>query len=129
MIHGNNRLPDGTREHLIKEMKFFNKGFELSIYNKRLEITEQATEEKFKLYPEIYQEIIKNKQRQLFRVELRFFRSRSISFNHLTAEEIFNLPKQKLAKFGKSVRLLKIKNGISVESSLFYKLFAFGDSI
>lgn len=129
VIHENYRLPDGLREHKIKELKAFNKGWELSVYNKKLEVIEQANEEKFKLYPEVYHEIIKNKQRQLFRVELRFFRSRSISFNHLTTTEIFNLPKQELIKFGKAVRLIKIKNRTSVESSLFYKLFAFGDSI
>lgn len=129
VIHENNRLPDGKREHKIKELKIFNKGFELAIYNKKLEVIEQANEEKFKLYPDTYHEIIKNKQRQLFRVELRLFRSRSISFNHLTTDEIFNLPKQELIKFGKAIRLLKIKNKNSVESSLFSKLFAFGNSI
>lgn len=129
VIHENKRNPDGSRDHQIKEIKIYNKGWELAIYNKKLEVAEQATAEKLKLYPEIYREILINPNRQLFRVELRLFRSRSVSLNDLNADQLFKAVKAELIKFGKSVQLLKIKNKKSVESLLFSKLFDFSASI
>lgn len=129
VIHENKRNPDGSRDHQIKEIKIYNKGWELAIYNKKLEIAEQATEEKLKLYPEKYREILINPKRQLFRVELRLFRSRSVALNDLNADQLFEAPRAELIKFGKTVQLLKIKNKKSVESLLFSKLFDFSTSI
>lgn len=129
VIHENRRKPDGSRDHQIKEIKIYNKGWELAIYNKKIEIAEQATAEKLKLYPEIYRKILINPKRYLFRVELRLFRSRSIVFNELTADELFSAPETELIKFGKAIRLLKIKNKKPVESLLFSKLFRFAGSI
>lgn len=129
VIHENKRLPDGKRDHRIKEIKVFNKGWELAIYNKKLEVAEQATAEKLSLYPEVYREILINPNRQLFRVELRLFRSRSVSLNDFNTDQLFEAVKAELIKFGKTVQLLKIKNKQSVESLLFSKLFDFSNSI
>lgn len=129
VIHENKRLPDGKRGHKIKEIKVYNRGWELSIYNKKLEVAEQATAEKLSLYPEIYREILINPNRQLFRVELRLFRSRSVSLNDFNTDQLFEAVKAELIKFGKTVQLLKIKNKKSVESLLFSKLFDFSASI
>ncbi len=129
VIHENTRNPDGTRNHKIKEIKVYNRGWELAVYNKKLEVAEQATEEKLKLYPEIYRDILINPVRQLFRVELRLFRSRSIIFNNFTTDELFNAPEKELIKFGKTVQLLKIKNKKPVNSLLFSKLFDFSAPI
>lgn len=129
VIHENKRLPNGQRDHKIKEIKIYNKGWELAIYNKKLEVAEQATAEKLKLYPEIYREILINPTRQLFRVELRLFRSRSVALNDFNTDQLFEAVKAELIKFGKTVQLLKIKNKKSVESLLFSKLFDFSASI
>ncbi len=123
VIHENKRISKGERIHNIKEIKLGNSGFELAIYNKKLEIAEQATPEKLALYPEVYREILTDKQRMLFRVELRFFRSRSIGFNNLTTAEIFNLPNVELKKFGKGTALFKQKKRAQVRSLLFSKIF------
>jgi len=90
-----------------------------------LEIAEQATAEKLQLYSPIYREILMAPGRRLYRVELRFFRSRSIAFNNLTAEELFNLPAVELGKFGKAVELIKRKNQKNIASALFSRLFSF----
>lgn len=129
VIHGNKRNPDGSRDHQIKEIKIYNKGWELAIYNKKVEIAEQASEEKLKLYPEVYRDILIDPNRQLFRVELRLFRSRSVALNDLNADQLFEAVKAELIKFGKSVQLLKIKNKKSLESLLFSKLFDFSAHI
>lgn len=128
-IHDNVRQGKDHRVHCFKEMKIGNNGFELAIYSKKLEIAENATAEKLALYPEVYREILATKERQLFRVELRLFRSRSIAFNSLSANELAQLPKLELARFGKTIRLLKIKNQNIVQSRLFSQLFALADSI
>ena len=129
VIHENTRKTDGSRDHQIKEIKIYNRGWELAIYNKKLEIAEQATEEKLKLYPKEYREILINPNRQLFRVELRLFRSRSVALNDLNTDQLFEAPRAELIKFGKTVQLLKIKNKKSVESLLFSKLFDFSAPI
>lgn len=131
VIHDNRRLKDGSRKHSIKELKIYNKGFELAIYNKKLEIAEEASQEKLQLYPSVYREILADPERQLFRIELRLFRSRSIAFNELTTDQLFKLPSTELTKFGKAVRLLKIKgrNKKVIESLLFSRLFTFLNSI
>lgn len=123
VIHGNKRTSDGGREHRIKEIKLGNLGFELAIYNKKLEIAEAASSEKLALYPLIYRDILSAPSRQLYRVELRFFRSRSIAFNGLTADELTALPAKELSKFGTATKLIKIKPKDAVESSLFSRLF------
>lgn len=123
--HENKRADKGERSHQIKELKFGNTGFECVLYNKKLEIIEKATPEKFVLYPQEYKDIVANKDRFLFRLELRFFRSRSIKFNSLSAEELFNLAPQELKNFGKGTALLKYKNGKPIRSLLFSKLFDF----
>lgn len=128
-IHDNVRVAKGERSHRIKEMKIGNSGFELSIYNKKIEIAENASPEKLALYPEIYRDILIDKSRFLFRVEFRLFRSRSISFNSLSAEELSKLPQSELAKFGNATRLLKRKNQKMIQSRLFSKLFVLTDSI
>lgn len=94
-----------------------------------MEVAEQATTEKLSLYPEVYREILINPNRQLFRVELRLFRSRSVSLNDFNTDQLFEAVKAELIKFGKTVQLLKIKNKKSVESLLFSKLFDFSASI
>ncbi len=124
VIHDNKRASKDKREHRFKELKIFNSGFELSIYNKKVEIAEQATGEKLQLYPPVYRDILIEPQRKLFRVELRFFRSRSIAFNHLSADELFDLPAKELNKFGQSTQLLKRKNQKHFASTLFWRLFA-----
>lgn len=124
VIHDNKRTSRDKREHRFKELKLFNTGFELAIYDKKVEIAEQATGDKLKLYPPVYREILIDPQRKLFRVELRLFRSRSIAFNHLRADELFDLPAKELNKFGKATQLLKRKNKKIVPSALFYQLFA-----
>jgi len=103
VFHDDLRLRDGSRTHRFKELKLENSGFTLSIYNKKLEIAEVASAEKLALYPSIYREILIDPKRYLFRVELRFFRSRSIAFNALTVDEIFELPQKELLKFGKAL--------------------------
>jgi hypothetical protein len=118
-----NPLETGACNHKIKEIKIYNKGWELAIYNKKLEIAEQATAEKLKLYSEIYRDILIDPNRQLFRVELRLFRSRSVSMNDFSTDELFNAPEKELIKFGRAVQLLKKINKKSVESLLFSKLF------
>lgn len=123
VIHNNTRTNDCGRSHKIKEFKVCNSGFELAVYNKKVEIIEVATAEKLALYPPIYREILIEPSRQLFRVELRYFRTRSIAFNHLTVDEIFNLPRIELVKFGKSTRLIKVNKTVSLESTLFNRLF------
>lgn len=129
VIHENTPNPDKSRDHKIKEIKIYNQGWELAIYNKKLEVIEKATPEKFKLYPETYRDILINPKRFLFRVELRLFRSRSIVFNNLTADELFKAPKGELIKFGKTIQLKKIKDQKQITSLLFSKLFDFSTSI
>lgn len=124
VIHDNKRTSQGTREHRFKEIKVFNLGFELAIYQKKIEITEQATAEKLQLYPPIYRDILLDPKRKLFRVELRFFRSRSIAFNALTVDELFALPATELKKFGDATHLLKRKKQNIIKSSLFSRLFS-----
>lgn len=121
--HENKRAGKGERVHVIKELKFGNSGFECVLYNKKLEIIEKASPDKFTLYPQDYRDIVSDKKRYLFRLELRFFRSRSIKFNSLTADELFNLAPKELENFGKGTALLKYKNGKPIISSLFSKLF------
>lgn len=128
-IHDNIRLDKDQRIHRFKEMKLGNNGFELAIYSKKIEIAENATAEKLTLYPEIYREILSDKNRLLFRVELRLFRSRSIAFNSLSANELWELPKIELVRFGKTVRLLKRKKQKIIQSRLFFQLFSMADSI
>jgi len=123
VIHHNQRNSDGTREHTLKEIKIFNNGFELAIYNKKLEIAEQATAEKLQLYPSIYREILSNKKRKLFRVELRLFRSRSVAFNNLPVSEIFALPAIELSKFGKATSIVRRQKGVEVNCPLFARIF------
>ena len=94
-----------------------------------MEIAEEATAEKLKLYPDEYKEILINPNRQLFRVELRLFRSRSVALNDFNTDQIFEAVKAELIKFGNTVQLLKVKNKNSVESLLFSKLFDFSGSI
>jgi len=123
VIHDNKRTSKDKREHRFKELKLFNTGFELAIYNKKIEIAEQANGDKLQLYPSIYRDILIAPHRKLFRVELRLFRTRSIAFNHLSVDELFNLPAKELSKFGKATQLLKRKNQKIVPSTLFYQLF------
>lgn len=125
--HENKRLAGGKRKHLMKEIIFGNSGFSCSIYNKKLEIIEKAKPEKFLLYPQEYRDVVADQNRYLFRVELRFFRSRSIKFNSLTAEELFNLATQELKAFGNATNLIRQKKRASVKSKLFSKLFQFKD--
>jgi hypothetical protein len=123
VIHHSKRTNKDTREHRFKEFKIFNAGFELAIYDKRLEIAEQATAEKLQLYPPIYRDILLAPERKLYRVELRFFRTRSIAFNHLTVDELFDLPTKELNKFGEATKLLKRKKQKIIPSILFSRLF------
>jgi hypothetical protein len=124
VIHHSKRTGKDTREHRFKEIKLFNNGFELAIYDKKLEIAEQATAEKLQLYPAIYRDILIAPERKLYRVELRFFRSRSIAFNQLTVDELFDLPVKELNKFGKATQLLKRKRKKIIPSTLFSRLFS-----
>lgn len=124
VIHYNQKTNKDTREHRLKELKIFNHGFELSLYNKKLEVAEEATPEKLQLYPPIYRDILIAPERKLFRIELRFFRSRSIAFNGLAVDELFALPEKEIIKFGKSTRLLKRKKQKIIQSTLFSRLFA-----
>ncbi len=119
------RLGDGSRLHRFKEIKIENSGFSLSIYNKKLEVAENASPEKLALYPSLYREILIDPKRQLYRVELRFFRSRSIAFNALSVDEIFELPQKELSKFGRATRLIKKNGKKNVSSTLFSRLFSF----
>lgn len=121
--HKNTRAESGKRLHLINEIKFGNSGFECVLYNKKLEIIAKATPNKFELYPQEYKNIVSNKDRYLFRLEIRFFRSRSIKFNSLTADELFKLAPQEIKNFGKNTILFKYKNHIPIKSILFSKLF------
>lgn len=123
VLHQNMRTTNSNRVHNIKELKIYNNGFELAIYNKKLEIIEQATPEKLQLYPDIYRNILTKKDNQIFRVELRLFRSRSIVFNEFDIEELFSIPPSELLKFGKATRLLKMKNDKIIESKLFNRIF------
>lgn len=123
-IHDNKRKGKGLREHKIKELKFGNAGFEVAIYNKKLEIIEVATPEKLSLYPPVYKEIIIDPKRQLFRLELRYFRSRSIAFNNLSSKQLFELAQIEISKFGKSISLIRLKNQNKIKSSLFTKIFS-----
>lgn len=125
VIQENKRLPSGLRDHRFKAIDIFNTGWQLIIYDKKMEIAEQATAEKLQLYPPIYREILIAPKRRLYRVELRFFRSRSIAFNNLTAEELFYLPAVELGKFGKAVELIKRKQQKNIASTLFSRLFSF----
>lgn len=124
VIQHSERINKETREHRFKEIKIFNNGFELAIYDKKLEIAEQATSEKLQLYPSIYRDILIAPERKLYRVELRFFRSRSIAFNHLTVDELFDLPAKELIKFGKATQLIKRKKQKNIPSTLFFRLFS-----
>lgn len=124
VIHHSERTSKATREHRFKELKIFNNGFELAIYDKRLEIAAQATAEKLQLYPPIYRDILLEPERKLYRVELRFFRTRSIAFNHLTVDELFDLPAKELNKFGEATKLLKRKKQKTFPSTLFSRLFS-----
>lgn len=124
VIHHSQRTGKETRTHRFKEMKMFNNGFELAIYDKKLEIAEQATPDKLQLYPSIYRDILTAPERKLYRIELRFFRSRSIAFNHLTVDELFDLPAKELKKFGKATQLIKRKKQKNIASILFSRLFA-----
>lgn len=124
VIQDNKRTSKNTREHRFKELKIFNTGFELAVYNKKIEIAEQATADKLQLYPPIYRDILVAQERKLFRVELRLFRSRSIAFNGLTVDELFDLPTKELNKFGKATQLLKRKKQKIIPSTLFSRLFS-----
>lgn len=124
VIHQSIRIDKNSREHRFKEIKVFNNGFELAIYDKRLEIAEQATADKLQLYPPIYRDILVSQERKLFRVELRLFRSRSIAFNHLTVDELFDLPSIELNKFGQATKLIIRKKQKNIPSSLFSRLFS-----
>lgn len=122
-IHENRRKSKGVREHNFKELQFGNNGFEVSLYNKKLEVIENASPEKLSLYPPVYRDIISNPKRFLFRLEIRFFRSRSISYNSLSAKELFELSQKEISKFGKSISLVRIKKQKRIKSLLFSKLF------
>jgi hypothetical protein len=124
VIQHNIRIDKDTREHRFKAIDIYNLGWQLIIYDKRLEIAEQATPEKLQLYPPIYRDILVAKERRLYRVELRFFRSRSIAFNNLTVDELFDLPAKELNKFGQATQLLKRKNQKFIPSTLFSRLFS-----
>lgn len=124
VIHHSKRTSKDARAHRFKELKIFNNGFELAIYDKRLEVAEQATAEKLQLYPPIYRDILLAPERKLYRVELRFFRTRSIAFNHLTVDELFDLPAKELNKFGEATKLLKRKKQKIISSTLFSRLFS-----
>lgn len=127
VFHDDLRLRDSSRVHRIKELKIENTGFALSIYNKAIEIAEVASPEKLALYPSIYREILIDPKRYLFRVELRFFRSRSVAFNTLSVDELFELPQKELLKFGKATNLIKKKGKKKTPSTLFSRLFDFKD--
>lgn len=124
VIQHNIRTGKSTREHRFKAIDIYNLGWQLIIYDKRLEIAEQATPEKLQLYPLIYRDILVSQERKLYRVELRFFRSRSIAFNNLTVDELFDLPTKELNKFGEATKLLKRKKQKSIPSTLFSRLFS-----
>lgn len=123
VIQDNKRTKDGTRDHRFKAIDIYNTGFQLTIYNKKFEIAEQATAEKLQLYPPAYCDILLASERKLFRIELRFFRSRSIAFNSLSADELFALPTKELSKFGKATQLIKRKQQKNIQSTLFSRLF------
>lgn len=123
VIQENKRTSNGTREQRFKAIDISNAGFQLILYDKKLEIAEQATPEKLQLYPAIYRDILVAPERKLFRIELRFFRSRSIAFNSLSVDEIFVLPATELNKFGKATKLIKRKHQKIIPSSLFSRLF------
>ncbi len=129
VYHDDIRIGKGERLHRIKEIKLGNSGFELAIYNKKIEIAENANAEKLALYPAKYRDILVDKKRHLFRVELRYFRSRSIGFNSLTANDFHELAKTELVKFGKATRLFKRKKQINIQSQLFSRLFVLENSI
>lgn len=122
-IHYNQRTKNQMRDHCLKELRIYNTGFECVFYNKKLEIAEEATQEKLLLYPPVYRDILIAPERKLFRIELRFFRSRSIAFNNLSTTELFALSEKELTKFGKNTRLLKRKGLKIVQSTLFSHLF------
>lgn len=128
-IHENKRKSKGVRDHNFKELQFGNNGFEVALYSKKLEILEKASPEKLALYPSVYRDIIGNPERFLFRLEIRLFRSRSISFNYLSAKELFDLPHKEISKFGKTISLVRIKKQKKLKSILFFKLFSPSSSI
>jgi hypothetical protein len=107
----------------FNEIKLSNNGFSLSLYNKRTEIQEASSPEKYELYPTPIKAAFANPEVKLFRLELRYFRSRSNAFNHRPANEIFySLPAEELQKFGKKIFLLNLKN--SKKSRFFARLFS-----
>jgi|GEM_PF-3219341 hypothetical protein len=107
---------------IFKELKIENQGFAFTIYNKKQEIVEKAKPEKFQLYPDIYRQTISDPESQLFRLELRYFRSRSIYFNNFSSDQFKTLPVQELEKFKKKTKLLLKRKNNSKSSRLFQKI-------
>lgn len=107
---------------IFKEMKIENQGFAFSIYNKKQEIVDKAKPEKFQLYPDIYRQTISEPESQIFRLELRYFRSRSIYFNNFNSDQLKSLPAQELEKFKKKTKLLLKKKDSQKSSRLFQKI-------
>lgn len=103
-------------------MKIANQGFAFTIYNKKQEIVEKANPEKFQLYPEMYRHTISEPESQIFRLELRYFRSRSTYFNSFSSDQLKTLPAQELEKFKKKTKLLLKKKYNPKSSRLFQNI-------
>jgi len=106
---------------IFKEMKIENQGFAFTIYNKKQEIIEKAKPDKFQLYSDIYRQTISEPESQIFRLELRYFRSRSIYFNNFSSEQLKTLPVQELEKLRKKTKLLLKRKNNQKSSRLFLK--------